>query len=239
MRFQRHHFELGQSIITFLCHERFVKAGKQAVQAVRQDVEEYIRNHPHFEASHQPILPENNAPSIIRRMCEASAKVGVGPMASVAGAIAMIALEAILEQGASEAIVDNGGDIALCIQEQVRVGIFAGFKGVQNLAFEVKPREGAFGICTSSGTVGPSFSYGKCDAAIVISEDVLLADAAATALGNQVSVNSNLQGAFCIFDSLNAIEGAVAILGEKIGLWGTIPRLTRMNVNTQLITTGR
>ena len=239
MRFQRHHFELDQSIMTFLCPTtRLFETGAEAVKTSRHRLQTYIREHPEFTTSHVPLSPEPDAPAAVRHMCEASAKMGVGPMASVAGAIALEALEAILAEGASEAVVDNGGDIALFIREPLRVGIYAGFKGAHNLGFEIKPRDGILGVCTSSGTVGPSFSYGRCDAAVVIAEDVLLADAAATALGNQISVESDLHNAFGIFKELGEIEGAVAILGDKIALWGAPPRLTRMDVDRKLITMG-
>lgn len=238
MRFQRHHFELGQSIITFLCDVSFVEAGKRAVQKIRQDMEYYIREHENFATSHKPIAPENNAPYIVHRMCEAAALVGVGPMATVAGAVAKAALDAILAAGAEEAIVDNGGDVALYIQKTTRVGIYAGFKGMQHLAFKVEPRKEPFGICTSSGTVGHSFSYGKCDAATVISKDVFLADAAATALGNQISAQSDVKNAFKIFNNIEAIEGALIILGDQIGLWGKLPRLVQTNIDMNLITKG-
>ena len=42
------------------------------------------------------------------------------------------------------------------------------------------------GICTSSGTVGHSLSFGKADAVCVKAKSVSLADAAATAIGNMV-----------------------------------------------------
>jgi len=238
MRFKRHHFELDQSIITFLCPDHYVEVGKQAVKIIRQDLQQYILKHPEFETSHHPLIPQKGAPDIIQRMCKASQQVGVGPMASVAGAVAIAALQAILDEGAPEAVVDNGGDIALYIQEPLHVGIFAGFKGAQNLAFEVEPKNSFYGICTSSGTVGPSISYGKCDAATVISKDILLADAAATALGNQIKEQSDIQNAFKIFDHIEAIEGAMVILGDQIGLWGQLPRLSQMIVDTKLITKG-
>jgi ApbE superfamily uncharacterized protein (UPF0280 family) len=238
MRFQRHYFELGQSIITFLCDVSFIEAGKHAVREIRQDLENYIQEHEIFAISHKPVTPKNNAPDIIRRMCDASALVGVGPMATVAGAVAKAALDAILAAGAEEAIVDNGGDIALCIHETTRVGIFAGLKGTHNLAFKIEPRKEPFGICTSSGTVGHSFSYGKCDAATVISKDVLLADAAATALGNQILDQSDIENAFNVFNNIEAIEGALTIYGDQIGLWGQLPRLLQANVDTKLITKG-
>ena len=53
------------------------------------------------------------------------------------------------------------------------------------LKAEVYPEKSKLGICTSAGTVGPSLSFGKADAVVVVCEDVLLADAFATAFGNK------------------------------------------------------
>ena len=239
MRFQRHHFEHKQTIITFLCGERFLDAAKKAVLKIRRDLECYIHDHPEFETSHTPLIPCSRSPDIIQRMCMASTKVGIGPMASVAGAVAEAAVTAILEAGSKEAVVDNGGDIALYIREPIRIGIFSGFGGVHNLALEVEPSESSFGICTSSGTVGHSFSYGKADAALVVSEDILLADAAATALGNRIHGVSDIKQAFDPFTSIREIEGAMAIFGQRIGIWGSLPKLTKARVDIELITKGR
>ena len=239
MRFRRHHFEHKESIITFLCANEYFSVAQKAVLRIRNDIEGYILQHSEFATTHKPINAAADSPEIVKQMCLACERVNVGPMASVAGAVAHSALIDILNAGASEAVVDNGGDIALFITEPIHVGIFPGYRSTRNLAFRVLPLETPIGICTSSGTVGPSFSYGNTDAAIVISEDVLLADAAATALGNQVKSDSDIENAFQILDDVHDIEGAMIILGDKIGTWGTLPQLIKTHVDTQLITHGR
>jgi len=171
-------------------------------------------------------------------MCEEGRKVGVGPMATVAGALAQESLMAILDAGADEAVVDNGGDIAFFIRKPIRVGIYTGNTFIRELAFEVEPRDRPFGICTSSGTVGHSFSFGKSDAATVISSNVVFADAAATALGNRVREESDLESCFDVFKGLPEIEGAMVVLKNKVALWGTLPRLVRSQFNVDLITRG-
>ena len=54
----------------------------------RRLLERYIEQHPEFLTSLEPISVPGNAPHIIMEMAEAAQRVGVGPMASVAGAIA-------------------------------------------------------------------------------------------------------------------------------------------------------
>ncbi|MBN2030098.1 UPF0280 family protein [bacterium] len=239
MRWQRHHFELKETIVTLLCKAQYLSAGEQALHAARTLLEQYIDKYPLFATTHAPYHPQKDAPEIVQRMCRESEKVGVGPMAAVAGALALESLTAILRAGADEAIVDNGGDIALFIREPVKMGIFAGNASLKELAFEVEPRKTVFGICTSSGTVGPSHSYGKSDAAVIISPNILLADAAATALGNRIKEEKDLKAAFDFLKKEEEIEGALAIIHDRIGMFGTLPKLIRSHIDTDLITKGR
>ena len=238
MRWQRRHVEYKTTIVTILCDERFIPAGERALVESRAELERYIERDPVFLTTHAPHQPLADAPELARRMCEATARVNVGPMAAVAAALAERALWAMKNAGAKEAVVDNGGDIAFCIREPVRVGLFAGESSVRDLAFEVEPREEPFSICTSSGTVGPSFSYGKADAAVIVSSDILLADAAATALGNRIKTESDLETCFNFLDELPEVEGAMAVLRDKISLWGKLPKIVRSTVDWDLITKG-
>jgi ApbE superfamily uncharacterized protein (UPF0280 family) len=110
-------------------------------------------------------------------------------MAAVAGAIAEYVGRALLPLS-EEVIVENGGDIFIFSKRERLAAVYAGDSPLSGrLAVALKPRggpgtAGAFGVCHSSGTVGHSLSFGKADAALVISEDCALADAAATRLGN-------------------------------------------------------
>ncbi len=239
MRWQRHHFESKETIVTLLCKAEYLSAGKHALHTARSVLEQYIGKHPLFRTTHAPYHPDTDAPEIIQKMCTESEKIGVGPMATVAGTLALEALTAILQAGAEEAVVDNGGDIAFFIREPVQVGIFAGNASLKELAFEVEPQKTVFGICTSSGTVGPSHSDGKADAAVIISPNILLADAAATALGNRIKEKKDLKEAFDFLKNVKEIEGALAIIHDQIGMFGTLPKLIRSHIDTDLITRGR
>ena len=150
-RWKRHHFESQETIVTFLCAGTYLKAGQEEIVKQRRVLESYIRNVPEFRTTHAPFYPADGAPAVIRHMSGQSGKAGVGPMASVAGTLASEALNAMRKAGAREAIVDNGGDMALFIRESVRVGLFAGYDSLYELAIEVEPRDEPFGICTSSG----------------------------------------------------------------------------------------
>ncbi|MBM4271232.1 MAG: hypothetical protein FJ139_03600 [Deltaproteobacteria bacterium] len=81
------------------------------------------------------------------------------------------------------------------------------------------------GICTSSGTVGHSLSFGRADAVCVVSQSAIIADASATAIGNLVKRKSDI--AFALKRGLNieGVRGVLIIMGEKFGAAGEIELL--------------
>jgi hypothetical protein len=121
----------------------------------------------------------------------------------------------------SEVIVENGGDIFLKTTERRLIGIYAGespFTG--KIALEVQPEATPVGVCTSSGTIGHSLSFGKADACIVISSSTPLADAAATAIGNLITEAEDINRGIEFARSIDGLKGVVIIKGDKIGIWG-------------------
>jgi ApbE superfamily uncharacterized protein (UPF0280 family) len=235
----RERFRLKETIVTIKAQGRDqIEAAKEEIAFQRALLEEFIRDDPFFVLTLEPYdRPIDKAPQIVANMVEAGTAVGIGPMSAVAGTIAKFALEAMIKAGATCAIVDNGGDVALVADRPILMGIYAGTSTLKNLAFEIPPRAVPLGICTSSGTVGPSLSFGYADAAVVVSEDVSLADAAATALGNAVAGDSPLADAFYAIDR-PGIVGALVIRGEEMALWGELPPLRRASFRPDLITRG-
>jgi len=235
----RHFFRMKETIVTILSDGTFFLAAEAEIAIRRKHLEDYIRLYPLFASSLVPMAVPDGAPEIVRRMAAASAKAGVGPMASVAGALAEYALKAMIAAGARHAVVDNGGDIAMFIDRPVIVGLYAGPSRVRNLGLRFEPRNRIFGVCTSSSTVGPSLSFGRADAAVVISEDVMLADATATALGNALSQeNPERIGETLDRLRLPGIEGLMAVMGNLVGTCGVLPEIIRARVDYDLITKG-
>jgi ApbE superfamily uncharacterized protein (UPF0280 family) len=233
----REHFQLKETIVTiFAREERHIDAARESIREQRCYIEDFIRKDPFFQITLEPYdLTADDAPQIVKQMIERSAVFGIGPMAAVAGAIAGNALQAMMDEGATYAVVDNGGDICILNDQPIVVGIYAGGSPIKNLAFELPARRAPLGICTSSGSVGPSISFGFADAAVVISEDVALADAAATALGNAVTADGPLEECFQAIDQ-RGIDGALVIRGEKMALWKDLPPLRRARMDAERIT---
>jgi len=225
----RKHFEVGETAVTIVADEQFVPVAEASIFRSRQTIQRFIRQDPLFRLTLEPYPAPEGADPLIVRMCEAAASAGVGPMASVAGAIAERAVRDMREAGAERAIVDNGGDVALLLNESASIGLYAG-EHVRGIGFAVPPREGVFGMCTSSATIGPSISFGVADAATVISANVTLADACATRLGNLVTVRSeeSLRAALDDVTAIAGVEGALVVAGDLMAMKGKLPPLTRM-----------
>jgi ApbE superfamily uncharacterized protein (UPF0280 family) len=168
-------------------------------------------------------VDENPADSpMVLKMIRAGKKAGVGPMAAVAGAIAEYVGQGLLPLS-PELIVENGGDIFLKVTEPIVVGIFAGdspFNG--RIGIRRESTLIPLGICTSSATVGPSLSLGRADAATIVSRDAALADAMASALGNRIRKPSDLKPAVEWAMTVPGVDGALAVMGDKIAASGDI-----------------
>lgn len=188
----------------------------------RKDLERYILRDPEFRWTLAPrrILP--GAPRIARMMAAAARRSGVGPMAAVAGAVAEVVGRG-LARYAREVIVENGGDIYLKTLHPRVVGIFAGGSLLsEKVGLRLGPCPRGCGICTSSATVGPSLSFGSTDASVVVSKSAALADAAASALGNLAHQEEDISPALEKVCMIKGIQGAVVILGDKLGAIGAV-----------------
>jgi ApbE superfamily uncharacterized protein (UPF0280 family) len=206
------------------------KLAEETVGKYRSQIEKYISFHPEFCDSLIPIEATIDAPQIIKRMCESSQKANVGPMASVAGAISEMLGKKILEYS-DEVIVENGGDIFMKSNTIRKVGIYESsglFSG--SLGIEVDSIDDSIGICTSSGTLGHSLSFGQSDAVTIISKDTFLADSVATATGNRVLSSEDINDALRYAMSINEIEGALIVINGKMGVCGNV-KLCKINCN--------
>jgi len=189
---------------------------------LRRDLEQYIWHDPEFQTTLIPhhLLP--GAPRIVRMMAAAARRSGVGPMAAVAGAVAEMVGRGLL-RFTKEVIVENGGDIYMKTCHTRKVAIFAGNSPFsEKIGLKLAPHTGGYGICTSSATVGPSLSFGSTDAAVVVSASAALADAAASSLGNLIHCEEDFAPALKKTCKIKGVQGAVVILGDKLGVQGDI-----------------
>jgi ApbE superfamily uncharacterized protein (UPF0280 family) len=231
-RTYRHWIE-GQGMVPFTVTVKetdlYIRASKnlqrkaqRLVEKYRSQLERYIEKNPEFRTSLKPLIVPSRAPHIVVDMIEAGRRAGVGPMAAVAGAISEYVGRELMTFS-PEIIVENGGDIFLRVLNRKTVGIYAGDSPLTGkIGLEISPGDTPLGICTSSGTVGHSLSYGKADAAIAIAASATLADAAATAIGNLVGRPEDIDRAITFGKGIRGLKGIVIIIGNQVGAWGDI-----------------
>ncbi len=195
---------------------------KESILKHRGVLENYIQMCPEFATTLAPWPGEGPRPYIIDEMIRAGRLAGVGPMAAVAGAIAACVGDDLMAHS-REVVVENGGDVFIRTRMPLTVGLYA---GTSVLSLKVGLRAGGgespLAICTSSGMIGHSVSFGQADAVCVVSESCSLADAAATAIGNHVGGARDIQSAIDWGRQIHGILGIVVISGGKMGAWGGI-----------------
>ena len=187
-------------------------------------IEEYGAKRPDFFRSYAPIPEDPFAPPVVREMIAAAQIAGVGPMAAVAGAVAEYVGARCALAAAGEVIVENGGDIFISVENTPLISaIWAGKSPLSGkVGLRIRPGMTPIGLCTSSGTVGHSRSFGTADAVTILSGSAALADAAATAVGNMVKTGKDIDAALRAMGEIAGVIGGVIIKGTRLGAWGAV-----------------
>lgn len=195
---------------------------EEQIRHLRMEMDTYLLTDPGYTKALVPYSAAKNAPAIFQEMSAAGQQSGIGPMSAVAGAVAkQVARILKAEYRVKEVIVENGGDIYADIQEDMDISIFAGPSPLsEKVGLHIEASQAPLGICTSSGTVGPSLSFGKADAVMIISRDVLLADSYATAFANQIQTAADIDGCIERIGKVNDIISAMIIKDDKLGIVG-------------------
>jgi uncharacterized protein len=195
---------------------------KERVFSYRYQLDEYIRMKPIFKESLLPVENDPLAPAIAREMITASSTLNIGPMATVAGAMAEFVGRDIAELS-DVFIIENGGDIYLKTDIERIIQIYAKDSPFSDkIGIKLNPSYSPYGVCTSSATVGPSLSLGNADAVCIVANSALFADGLATCLGNIVKKKDDLSIAIEKGQQFPGVTGILIILGEHLGIWGDL-----------------
>ncbi len=191
----------------------------------RRQLENFVAANPEWCRSlvPVPIADYPLAPAPAKRMMMAAAAAGVGPMSAVAGTVAeTVGLR--LRQEANLVVIENGGDIFLAGARRYRLAIFAGNSPLSGRIGIQLEAEAPFscGVCTSSGRVGHSLSFGRADAVTIVAEDAPLADAVATAMANRVRGRKDLAEVVKRALRIPGVNGTVAIFGDDLAAGGEL-----------------
>lgn len=189
---------------------------------LRRTMDAYLLVDPMYKAALMPYDAGVEAPAILKEMSRVSHKTGIGPMSAVAGAVAKYVADFIKSRFAvKEVIVENGGDIYAEAGSDMDISVFAGKSPLsERVGLHIPATAFPLGICTSSGTVGPSLSLGRADAMMIVCRDVLLADSYATAMANRIQTINDLQPVIDSIQSIQEILGALAVKDDRLAVCG-------------------
>lgn len=220
-------FRLKETDLHILAEKDVTREAGELATKYRLQVERYIESRPEFAKALIPLAEDQLAPPIISKMLHAGMIAGVGPMAAVAGGIAEYVGRGLVEAGHKEVIVENGGDLFVQRSVELTISVYAGQSPLSNrLGMRLEPEQMPLGICTSSGTVGHSLSFGEADSVTVLADSAFIADATATRLGNEVGTSDNakesIAKALAVAGKIELIRGVLVICGETMGAVGDI-----------------
>ena len=185
---------------------------------LRRQMDAYLLMDPQYKTALTPYNAGLEAPNILKEMSRVSHKTGIGPMSAVAGAVAKKVAEFL---GTQEVIVENGGDIYAQAASDMDISVFAGQSPLsEKIGLHIPAADFPLGICTSSGTVGPSLSLGRADAVMIVCKDVMLADSYATAMANRIKTVNDLQSVIDRISDIPEILGAIAVKDDRMAITG-------------------
>ena len=189
---------------------------------LRRTMDAYLLIDPQYKTALTPYDAGLEAPDILKEMSKVSHKTGIGPMSAVAGAVALKVAGFLKSRyDVNEVIVENGGDIYAQASTDMDISVFAGQSPLsEKIGLHIPAGSFPLGICTSSGTVGPSLSLGRADAVMIVCNDVMLADSYATAMANRIKSVNDLQPVFDRITNTPAILGAIAVKDDRMAICG-------------------
>ena len=146
--------------------------------------------------------------------------------------IADLAGEAMIQNHAYVAIVENGGEAALYSERPIIVSVCLGNNFLsEKVGFKITSFP--CGVATSSGRHSHAFSKGDADTVTAFADNTGLADAAATATANTVlgepgeDVKAGIDAALAI----RGIHGALAIRDERVAMGGVLPQIVSVEAS--------
>lgn len=224
-------FRLKESDCTIISdRENGIKTAKSSIKRNRRLLEEYIKDHPQFLHSLEPVAVEDG-PEVARLMAEASLKADVGPMAAVAGVIADLAVQDMVKSGCKVAVVEDGGEVSAVSDQPIDIAFVAGDESLsREMGFRLK--EFPVGVATSSGRFSHAFSFGDAEAVTVFAVDAGLADAAATAVANLIKgddVRGVIRQGIDKALRIDGVNGIFILYRDVVGKAGQVPELIKVN----------
>jgi ApbE superfamily uncharacterized protein (UPF0280 family) len=222
----RRRFQLRESQCTIISDlPEALEVATSSIKRQRNELEDYIRANPVFKFALRPLIVDEG-PEVVRFMSEVAQLAGVGPMAAVAGVLADLAVEEMLQTDAKVAIVEDGGEASIATDRPIDIALKAGDTHLsERVGFRL---DASMGVATSSGLFSHALSLGKAEAATIFADNAGLADAAATAVANEVKGEARrevIEGAIDLGLSIKGVRGVFILFKGLVGMGGELPAI--------------
>ena len=212
-------------------YSRAIDAALLSIREERENLIDYLDSYPFFEYSLES-MGVIDYPRVVHLMSRVSDAVGVGPMAAIAGVLADLAAERMIEHGAKVAVVENGGEASLYSDRPLVVSVGAGECCLSNrIGFNVV--DFPCGVATSSGRYSHAFSEGDADSVTVFGVNAGLADAVATMAANKVMGEAGLDVMAGVKSALSfeGVYGVLVIRDQRVSIGGRLPQIVSIETS--------
>ncbi|MGQ9513473.1 MAG: UPF0280 family protein [Thermoproteota archaeon] len=232
---------IGESNLLILSDlDEGIDVAIESVTENRKQLKKYLELNPSYQLSLYPVeVDERSQPRSVSLAASNAVIANVGPMAAIPGALADLAVESMVKHGCSVAVVENGGEISAVSNVPLVVAIYAGRASVSGrIGFLLEESDFPIGIATSSASVSHALSFGKADAAVVVSSSASLADAAATRVCNAVDgddATTAIEAGLRTAKAIMGVKGALIILGSHVGVVGELPKMVKIRGDAEEI----
>jgi len=192
----------------------FNEESRAAALSFWEQLHAYTVRNPEIRTSKRPIDVPNDAPEIVREIVSAARRAGVGPMFSFQGAVTDH-VGRFLAREVNEVTVNCGGDYFILARKRQKLTV--GMSQAGSIALVVPPSKTGIGV---SMTVGRGRA--APDGLAVLAESCMLADAAAAGVQAILPKENGFNGALAYLRQVKGVLGGVLLVGERIGVAGSV-----------------
>jgi ApbE superfamily uncharacterized protein (UPF0280 family) len=217
--------DAGKFRIQLQLPEEHADEGRTAVLRRWEQVESYLLRNPEFKEAQGPVEPEEDAPSLVRAMEDASMAVGIPPIDALPGAFVDV-VGRDLQLSCREATITCEG-VSFVIGAGGRTFVADSVPTAEGnvIGIRVDSRD-PYAVFSSIGRVRGSIDDGNARAIAVVSEQGALAEAVGVAISNALRKKTRLKKVLQVAQRIPEVLGGAVFVDHEIGVWGDIEIVT-------------
>lgn len=205
--------------------EEYAEEGRAAVLRRWEQVESYLVRNPSLKDAKGPVELDEDAPSLVRLMSEASMAVGVAPLDALPGALVDI-IGRDLQLACREAVVTCEG-VSFIIGADERTFVADSVPNSEGNAIGVRVSiQDPYAVFSSIGRIRRAVGVDKARAIAVVARQGALAEAVGVAISNALRKKTRLKKVLGVAKQVPEVVGGAVFVDHEIGLWGDIEIVT-------------